>query len=135
MAGFVCNGWELPSVKLDSPNERYMKVVMSPEVTGYNAATILFAYIPPGSSTGRHTHPGDEIIHVVGGHGDGYVDDKVTTITADSVILAPKGVEHECRNTSKTETLKLFCVFIPPLAPSPLMEKLIIETNEYLAGK
>ncbi len=135
MARFVYNGWEFPSVKSDPPNARFMKVIMSPEVNGYNEATVLFAYIPPGSSTGRHTHPGDEIIYVVGGRGEGYVADEVTKIAADSVILAPKGVEHECRNTSETETLKLFCVFIPPLEPSPLLEKLIDKTRGYLKGK
>ncbi len=135
MAGFVCDGGEFPSVKVDPPNTRSMKMIMSPEVNSYNEATVFLAYIPPGSSTGRHTHPGDEIIYIVGGRGDGYVADQVTKIAADSVILAPGGIEHECRNTSETETLKLFCVFIPPLAPSPLLEKLAVKTNQYLAGK
>ena len=135
MAGFVYNEWEFPSVKLDSPNTRSMKMIMSPEVNSYNEATVLLAYIPPGSGTGRHTHPGDEIIYIVGGRGEGHVADEVTKIAADSVILAPRGVEHECRNTSETETLKLFCVFIPPLAPSPLLEKLIDKTRGYLKSK
>ena len=135
MTGFVYNGWEFPAVKLDSPDTRFMKMIISPEVNNYNEATIFLAYIPPGSSTGRHTHPGDEIIYIVGGHGEGYVADEVTKIAADSVILAPRGVGHECRNTSETETLKLFCVFIPPLAPSPPLEKLIVKTNEYLKDK
>ena len=135
MAGFVYNGGEFPSIKSDSPNARSMKIIVSPEVNGYNEATVLFAYIPPGSSTGRHTHPGDEIIYIIGGRGEGYVGDEVTKLEADSVILALRGVEHECRNTSETETLKLFCVFIPPLEPSPLLEKLIDKTREYLKGK
>ena len=135
MAGFVYDGWEFPSVKLDPPNTRFMKMIMSPEVNSYNKATVLLAYIPPGSSTGRHTHPGDEIICIIGGRGEGYVGDEVTKLEADSVILAPRGVEHECRNTSETETLKLFCVFIPPLEPSPLLEKLIEKTRKYLNDK
>ena len=135
MARFVYNGREFPSVKLDPPNTRFMKMIMSPEINSYNEATVLLAYIPSGSSTGRHTHPGDEIIYIISGRGEGHVGDEVAKLEADSVILAPRGTEHECRNTSETETLKLFCVFIPPLEPSPLLEKLIDKTREYLKGK
>ena len=56
-------------------------------------------------------------------------------LETDSVIFAPKGVEHECRNTSETETLKLFCVYIPPLKPSPLLEKLILKTKDFIASR
>lgn len=61
MAKFVYDGWDFPSVKAEAPNTRYLKIIMSPEVTGYERATILFSHIPPGSSTGVHTHPVDEI--------------------------------------------------------------------------
>jgi mannose-6-phosphate isomerase-like protein (cupin superfamily) len=48
------------------------------------------------------------------------------------VILAPKGITHECRNTSDTDTLKLFCVYIPPIKPTPLLETLIDRTKSFL---
>ena len=101
---------------------------MSPEVNNYNEATVLFSHIPPGSSTGRHSHTSDEIMYVIG-RGEGQVGEEVTKLETDSVIFAPRGVEHECRNTSETETLKLFCVFIPPLEPSPLLKELIDKTK------
>ena len=135
MAKFVYNGWEFPSVKSGPPNPRFLKIIMSPEVNSYNEATVLFSHIPPGSSTGRHSHTGDEIIYISSGRGEGQVGEKVTKLETDSVIFAPGGVEHECRNTSETETLKLFCVFIPPLEPSPLLEKLIDKTRKYLKDK
>ena len=83
----------------------------------------------PASTTGMHTHPGDEIMYVVG-RGEGQVGDEVSELQTDSVIYAPKGIKHECRNTSETETLKLFCVFIPPLEPTPMMEELIEKTKK-----
>ncbi len=134
MARFVYNGWEFPSVKSDPPNTRFLKIIMSPEVNSYNEATVLFSHIPPASSTGRHSHTSDEIMYVIG-RGESQVGSEVTKLETDSVIFAPRGVEHECRNTSETETLKLFCVFIPPLEPSPLLEQLIDKTREYLKGK
>jgi quercetin dioxygenase-like cupin family protein len=134
MAGFVYNGWEFPSVKVEHPNTRTMKIMSSPELNDYQEATILFSLIPPGSTTRRHSHTSDEIIHVVG-RDEGHVVDKVTKVETDSVIFAPRGVEHECRNSSDTETLKLFCVLILPLEPTPLSDKLIDKTREYLADK
>ena len=129
MAKQVFNGWEFPAAKADPPNIRFLKVIMCPELNGYKEATILFSHIPPGSTTGMHTHPGDEIMYVVG-RGEGQVGDEVSELQTDSVIYAPKGIKHECRNTSETETLKLFCVFIPPLEPTPMMEELIEKTKK-----
>ena len=66
------------------------------------------------------------------GRGESLIGKEVTELETDSVIFAPRGLEHECRNTTKTETLKLFCVYIPPLKPSPLLEELINKTKEYV---
>ncbi len=134
MTKFVYDGWDFPSVKAEPPSTRYLKVIMSPEVTGYEKATILFSHIPPGSTSGMHTHPVDEIMYA-SGRGEAQVGEDVTKLETDSVIFAPAGVPHECRNTRGTETLKLFCVFIPSLKPSPMLEKLIDKTKEYLKGK
>lgn len=135
MAKSVYEGWKFPSVKAPPPTERFLKMIMSPEVTSYKDATILFSHIPPGSTTGIHIHPtSDEIMYVIG-RGEAISGGEKVMIETDSVIFAPMGVEHECRNTSETETLKLFCVYIPPLKPSPLLEDLIDKTKKYLKGK
>lgn len=135
MAKWVYNGWEFPSVKAEPPKERYLKLIACPETTGYDTATVLFSHIPPGSATGMHTHPdSDEIMYCVG-RGECTIDGEKVKLETDSVIVVPKGVEHECRNTSETETLKLFCVYLPPLKLSELLLGLVKETKEYLAGK
>ena len=131
MENFVYNSWEYPSVKADPPNERFLKIILSPEIGGYKEATVLFSHIPPGSTTGKHTHTSDEIMYVIG-RGISSVGSKEYKVETDSVIFAPKGIEHECCNASQTETLTLFCVYIPPLKPSPLLDKLIDATKSYL---
>jgi len=134
MSEFVYEGWKLPSVKVEPPNMRCLKLIASPETTGYDKATVLFSHIPPGGTTGSHNHPNsDEIIYFIG-RGEGTIDGKRVQIETDSVMIAPKGVEHECWNTSETETLKLFCVFIPSLEPSVVLKELIAKTNKYLKG-
>jgi hypothetical protein len=66
------------------------------------------------------------------GRGECELGSEVTELETDSVILAPKGITHECRNTSDTDTLKLFCVYIPPIKPTPLLETLIDRTKSFL---
>lgn len=123
MSKWICKGWELPSVKADPPVERFLKMIYSPEATDYENATVLLAHIPPGSTTSKHTHPdSDEIMYFLG-RGEATLGDEKVKIENDLVVLAPKGVEHEARNTSDTETLKVFCVFIPPLKPTELLAK------------
>jgi len=98
-------------------------MIYSPEVNDYEGATVLFSHVPPGSSSGRHAHPdSDEIMYFLG-RGIASLGDEDVEIQNDLVVLAPKGVAHEARNTSETETLKIFCVFIPPLKPNELLTK------------
>jgi mannose-6-phosphate isomerase-like protein (cupin superfamily) len=131
MPQFVFNGWELPSVKADPPRERFLKLISCPEVTGYDKATILFSHIPAGSGTGLHTHPdSDEIMFFVG-RGEGAIGGEKFKLETDSVLVVLKGVEHECRNTS-TETLKIYCVYIPPLKLSPMLAELAENTKKHL---
>ncbi len=135
MSSSVYNGWEFPAVKIAPPRERYLKLIACPETTGYEKATILFSHIPPGNTTGSHTHPdSDEIMYCVG-RGECTMNGEKVKIETDSVIVAPMGVEHECRNTSGTETLKLFCVFLPPMKLSEPLAALVPETREYLKEK
>ncbi len=131
----VYRGWEFPAIKVDHPRERYLKLIACPETTGYKAATVLFSHIPAESGTGKHTHPdSDEIMYFVG-RGECLMNGEAVKLETDSVIIAPKGVEHECCNTSETETLKIFCVYAPPLKLNELLTALAQKTKAYLGGK
>ena len=134
MGKYIFNGWEYPSVKADPPIERFLKIILSPQTNGYKEASVVFAHIPPGSSAGVHTHACDEIMFISAGRGEGIVGAERGKIETVSVVLAPRGVEHECKNTSETETLKIFCVYVPALKPTPILEKLIIKTKEFLGS-
>ena len=131
----VYEGWKYPGVKVDPPTERYLKLLSSPQTTSFEKASVAFSHLPPGGSTGIHTHPGsDEIMYFVG-RGEGMIGGEKVTIETDSVMVAPMGIEHGCWNTSNSDTLKLFCVFIPPLEPAGAFAELVEKTKEYLKGK
>ena len=135
MIQWFYKGGELPSIEIGKPTERYLKLIACPETTGYDKASVLLASILPGGTTGLHKHPdNDEIIFFVG-HGEGIIGRETVNIETDSVMVAPRGVEHECRNTSETETLKCFCVCIPPIELDASLMKLADKTSKYLNSK
>jgi len=112
-----------------------LKLITCPETAGYEPATVLCSHIPPGSATGVYTHPdSDEIMYCIG-RGECIIGEEKIKLETDSVIVAPKGIEHECRNTSETETLKLCCVYILPLKFNELLTELAKKTKKYLEGK
>jgi quercetin dioxygenase-like cupin family protein len=62
--------------------------------------TLIAAEWPPGASTGRHTHPGDEYGTVA----EGTVvtrqeDGEWKTVTSGQSYYVPAGVVHETKNT------------------------------------
>jgi len=131
MPQFLFNGWQFPGAKADPPRERFLKLISCPETTGYDKATVLFSHIPPGSGTGPHTHPDSDEIMFFTGRGEGTIGAEKFKLETDSVLVVPKGIEHECRNTS-SDTLKISCVYIPPLKLSPLLTELAAKTKNHL---
>ena len=135
MAKQVFQGWEFPFAKTPAPGERSLRLIASAETNGYDKATVLLVHLPPLGTTGLHTHPDSDEIIFVNGRGEGSVAGEKSKLEVDSIIIAPKGVEHECRNTSDTESLKLYCVFIPPMKLSPTLHTIVQPTKEYLAKR
>jgi quercetin dioxygenase-like cupin family protein len=87
-------------------------------------AVIADIEIAPGATSGRHTHPGDEISYVTEGQGELLVEGKPTQILKPGEgLIVPAGVKHEARNTG-SQPLKLIGVYVvekgKPLAtPAP----------------
>lgn len=60
------------------------------------------AEIQPGASSGRHTHPGEEIAYVLAGPLVVEIDGKpVRTLQTGDAFLIPPGTIHNARNTGK----------------------------------
>jgi len=116
--------WKVPGVKVPAPNERVLKILMSPEVTNTPRLTILVSIISPHSTTGLHTHEVDEFMYIVTGRGESTVAGEKSEVEPDVLLQVPAKVEHEIRSLSD-ETLKLFCVFSPPLKPQGFFERAI----------
>lgn len=110
----VYNVWEASGIKVPPPNERVLKVILSPEVSGTENLTLLISVISPHSTTGLHTHDQDEIMYVASGYGESIQGDDKAPLQPDTIIHSIAGVNHEVKNTSD-DTMKLVCFFSPPL--------------------
>ena len=70
----------------------------------------------PGDAFNFHHHPRqDEVIYVMEGSMEGWLEQQRATLGPGDVIVAPAGVVHACFNTSD-QPLKLFVVLSPLLA-------------------
>jgi quercetin dioxygenase-like cupin family protein len=116
--------WEIGSEKIDPPNERSLKILMSPQVDpGMQNITALMSTIAPHTGqTGIHTHTVDELIYVITGRGEGYEAGEKFTIEPGTIIYAKAGVEHNCKNFSD-ETMQMYCIYSPAL-PSEIVARI-----------
>ena len=98
-----------------------------PEFPGTDAVTFNGVFAP-GASSGRHRHPGTEVIHVISGHARVLQDGREPLDMGPgmTIIATPemKGGSfiHELRNTSSTEVLRTHIVLLvdrgePPFFP------------------
>jgi quercetin dioxygenase-like cupin family protein len=87
-------------------------------------AVIARLEIAPGASSGRHSHPGEEISYVTDGEGElAIVGHPPRTIKTGDGFIVPAGAIHDARNTG-TKPLKIAAVYVAekgkPLAtPAP----------------
>jgi mannose-6-phosphate isomerase-like protein (cupin superfamily) len=126
---------DLPYAKRDPFPQRTVRLVASPETTGPGSLTITYVHVPPMGISNGHIHDKSDEYILFLNDGKVILDDEEVLIKQNSVVLAKKGVWHECVNTSDTCSLILYCVYMPALEPFGVFHELIQKTNLYLSGK
>lgn len=75
-------------------------------------AVVVRAELDPGSTAGRHTHPGDEISYILEGQGELLVDGEAPrTVRAGEAIIIAAGKVHDARNSGET-VMRLVGVYV-----------------------
>lgn len=64
----------------------------------------------------------DEVIYVITGRGEGEENGRIFKIEPGTIIYAPAGAKHDCRNFSD-EIIQMLCVYIPAL-PNEVVKKI-----------
>lgn len=74
---------------------------------------IVMMHIPPGEDIGEETHDADQTTFFVSGEGQAKLDGKGTKVSANHLLVIPKGTKHNIINNGE-EPLKLFSIYAPP---------------------
>lgn len=95
-------------VELATKNTHFQKEAFIDE-----RVQIVLMHLEPGEDIGMETHDADQTTFFVSGEGQAVVDGHRTKVTANHMIVIPKGAEHNIINKGE-EPLKLFSVYAPP---------------------
>ncbi len=119
--------WKIPSKMVAPPNERCLQILYTPQQDQNvaNATFLMSTLAPHTGQTGVHTHVVDEIIYVITGRGEGEDDGKTFELMPGTIIYAPAGVKHNCKNFCD-ETMQMYCVYVPAL-PEEIVKNLLNE--------
>jgi uncharacterized cupin superfamily protein len=93
---------------------RSLKWLYTPEMKQAEGFTFNVVVIEPGNTVKpAHSHKNnEELIYIVSGAGEAYIDGKVCEVSAGSAVLFSKGSVHMLRN-SGSEDMKVACFFTP----------------------
>jgi quercetin dioxygenase-like cupin family protein len=83
------------------------KVLLRTTLSGDDTkeSVMVSAEFAPGSTTGRHTHPGDEYTYVLQGTLELSAEGRETRrVAAGDVVHNPRGLVHEARNVGDSPT-------------------------------
>ena len=95
-------------------------------------SSCVIRVLPGETVQPAHSHPeGEELIYILSGFGEAWVDGKIQAIRAGSAVLFDQGSVHMIRNIGDEE-MKVVCFFSPAtgLANYKLYEGLEFVENE-----
>lgn len=104
-------------MKLAGTNDFFQK-----EVYLDKQIQIVLMSLKPGEEIGMESHRADQSTFFVEGEGQAIVDGHSTKVSANHLIVIPKGAEHNIVNKGTTP-LKLFSVYAPPAEPAGVAHK------------
>jgi len=90
-----------------------------PALTGTGSLLLVRVHMPPGKGHQFHAHPElDEIIYVVNGTAEQWVDREKRRLRAGEVAYIPKGVVHATHNRTK-RPLTFLAILSPAASVGP----------------
>ena len=99
---------DIEKVTLDNSNFR--KVLY----TGENTQLVLMS-LKPGEEIGLETHEeNDQFFRFEAGEGEVVIDGTRHPVSDGVAVIVPAGAEHNVKNTSQSEELKMYTLYSPP---------------------
>lgn len=97
---------------------RRMYMLITPKTVKSDNISMMLIKVKQGQTVRPcHSHPtSEEIIYIIQGEGEAWIDEEIFAFTAGTAIIFPKGAKHMIRNTGNSK-LEVLCVFSPPVTP------------------
>lgn len=93
---------------------------------------LVIMTLQPGEEIGMEHHTGhDQFIRVEEGEGYAVLDGEKHQLGDGVAVVIPAGTEHNVVNTSKTEPLRLYSLYMPPEHPDGIVHATKAEADEY----
>lgn len=93
---------------------------------------LVIMTLQAGEEIGMEHHTGhDQFIRVEEGQGVAILDGEEHTLEDGTAVVIPAGTEHNVINTSKTEPLRLYSLYMPPEHPDGIVHKTKEEADQY----
>ena len=122
MAGYVTN---IEDRTLENDNFREV-LFTAPGIQ------LVLMTIGVGDEIGLETHDDvDQFIRVESGEGKAILGGREHALEDGSVVVIPRGTEHNVVNVSKSEPLKLYSIYTPPEHPDGTVHKTKAEADAY----
>ena len=117
--------------ELTLQNSSYRKVLY----TGKQQQFVIMS-IPPSDDIHMETHPEtDQFIRIEKGKGVAIINKKNYDLHDGIGLIIPAGAEHQIKNTSDTEDLKLYTIYSPPEHSDGKEDKENPDKSKYLKYK
>lgn len=127
---------EKNGIPVPFPFNRVMTPIMTAEMVDHPIDfSVHMTEWEPGAEVDLHIHPDStEVMYCLSGHGVASVDGVEYDFVPDSMISAFPGHKHQIKNTG-TESLKVLCIFSPPVTGEGLRSRAQKAVDEYNASK
>lgn len=104
--------------KLTKENDAYRRVYYTlPHMQ------VVFMSLKPNEEIGMEVHPdNDQFFRIEEGEGMAIVEGIKYILLPDTVLVVPRGSNHNIINTSNTEKLKLYTIYTPAHHPDGLIQ-------------
>jgi hypothetical protein len=102
-------GYNANIEQLTLENNNFRKVLYTT-----NGLQLVLMTLKPGEEIGAEIHPeNDQFFRFESGKGKVMIDENFYEVEDGSVVIIPKGANHNVINTSDTEALKMYTIYTP----------------------
>jgi len=100
-------------------NENFRKVLYTSKHT-----QLVLMTLKPGEEIGLETHKeNDQFFRFEAGEGEVTIDGNPNKVADGVAIIVPAGAQHNVRNTSDSEELKMYTLYSPPHHKDGILRK------------